>query len=131
MSLRDKVIRYTLGAVLLIVALNAFAGGWYGMAGARDVPLKWLEGSPFHSYLIPGFILFTVVGVSALVAAMLVFVRHKYARPCALVAGGIMIVWILAQVSVIGYVSWLQPAVFSAGVLSIILSRYLPSGSIK
>ena len=54
----DSLIRRSLGTLLLLVALNAFGGGWYGMAGADAVPISWLEGSPFRDYFIPSMILF-------------------------------------------------------------------------
>ena len=38
--------------------INALAGGYYSMAGARNVPLEWLKGSLFDSYFIPGVVLF-------------------------------------------------------------------------
>jgi hypothetical protein len=36
------VIRYLLGALLTFGAINAFAGGYYGLSGAKGVPLEWL-----------------------------------------------------------------------------------------
>jgi len=51
-------IRYSLGALLIILAVNAFGGGYYGMAGAEGVPIEWLNGSPFPNYFIPGLFLF-------------------------------------------------------------------------
>ena len=48
----EKIIRYSLGILLLIVAVNAFGGGYYGMAGAKDVPIEWLKGSPFRNYFV-------------------------------------------------------------------------------
>jgi len=41
-----RIIRYFMASVLLIIALNAFGGGAYGIAGARDLPLGWLSGVP-------------------------------------------------------------------------------------
>lgn len=76
----EKIIRYALGILLLLVALNAFAGGYYGIAGAEGVPLEWLEGSPFSNYVIPGIILMVVVGGSALSAAIAVFIQMKFER---------------------------------------------------
>lgn len=38
-------IRYPLGGLLAFGALNAFGGGYYGLAGAPGVPTEWLEGS--------------------------------------------------------------------------------------
>ena len=57
-----KGIRITLGVILALLALNALGGGYYGMAGAENVPLEWLEGSPFKTYFIPSLILFLIIG---------------------------------------------------------------------
>jgi hypothetical protein len=42
--LSQNKIRWILGLLLAFVALNAFAGGYYGMSGARNVPTEWLQG---------------------------------------------------------------------------------------
>jgi hypothetical protein len=65
-----NAFRYVLGSLLAFGALNAFAGGYYGMSGAEDVPKEWLEGSPFDDYFIPGLVLFVVVGGSSLAATI-------------------------------------------------------------
>jgi hypothetical protein len=70
-----KFVRYFLGTLLAFFALNAFGGGYYGMAGAEGVPLELLEGSPFSSYFIPSLILFLVVGGVSLFASIAVFAR--------------------------------------------------------
>src|SRR5690349_9745215 len=110
-KLPEKLVRYTLAILLLLVAINAFGGGYYGMAGAKNVPMKWLKGSPFHNYFIPSLILFVCVGGSALFAAIAVFTRHHIEHKAAFICGIIIIVWISVQIAIIGYVSWLQPAI--------------------
>jgi hypothetical protein len=50
-------IRTLLGALLTVGALNAFAGGYYGLSGAEGVPREWLAGSPFRDYFVPSVIL--------------------------------------------------------------------------
>jgi hypothetical protein len=122
------VIRYSLGSLLALLALNAFAGGYYGLAGAEGVPVEWLEGSPFDSYLIPSLVLFIVVGGSALTAAVAVFRKLPEARMTALLCVCIVFTWLITQVAIIGYVSWMQPATAAAAafilILTILLSRY-------
>lgn len=83
-------IRYALGGLLVFGALNAFAGGYYGMAGAEDVPKEWLKGSPFDDYVIPGVVLFVVVGGSFLAAATAVLAKLNIARTVAFAAGAIV-----------------------------------------
>lgn len=115
-------LRYFLGALLAFIAFNAFGGGYYGMVGAEGVPREWLMGSPFKSFFVPSLILFVVVGGSFLAASIAVFARSQLAPLLSLLAGSIALIWIVVQVSIIGYVSWLQPAVFLAGLLVLALS---------
>lgn len=120
-------IRRLLGALLTFGALNAFAGGYYGLSGAEGVPREWLAGSPFTDYVLPGAILFMVVGGALALAATMVFSRHRHARAGAFAAAGVLLVWIAVQVAIIGYVSWMQPATFAAGLLILVLTTRLPS----
>ncbi|MCC7232958.1 MAG: hypothetical protein IT242_08455 [Bacteroidia bacterium] len=121
-----KFIRYVLGMLLLIVALNAFAGGYYGLAGAENVPKEWLAGSPFHDYFIPALFLFVVVGGFTGYAAIAVFRSHRMAQRTAVFSAIIILLWITVQVSIIGYVSWMQPATTVAAILILLLAWRLP-----
>ena len=121
-----SMIRRLLGGLLAFGAVNAFAGGYYGLAGAEGVPTEWLEGSPFRDYHIPSLILFTVVGGALLFAATAVFGRLRIARRAALAAGVIVLGWITVQVAIIGYVSWMQPATATGGLLILVLAWLLP-----
>ena len=119
------VIRYVLGGLLAFVALNAFAGGYYGLAGAKGVPLIWLDGSPFRTYLVPSLILFVVVGGAFTIAAVAVFARLRIAALAALIAGALVLGWLAAQLAIIGYVSWMQPATAIVGAVILFLGLSL------
>lgn len=121
----ESLIRVVLGILLSLLALNAFGGGYYGMAGAKGVPLAWLKGSPFTDYFIPGLFLFVFIGGSSAVAAVVVFRRHPSALRFSMLSGGITLVWIVVQVSIIGYVSWMQPVTTVTALLIIFLTRKL------
>jgi hypothetical protein len=116
--------------MLTVLALNAFGGGWYGMAGAEGIPLEWLQGSPFQSYFLPSLILFVVVGGSFLFAAFAVFRRTHFARTTVICSVAILFVWLAVQLFIIGYVSWMQPATAIAGLLALALSRALPGSGV-
>jgi MFS family permease len=122
----EKFIRYALGILLLLLAINAFAGGYYGMAGAKNIPMEWLKNSPFHNYFIPSLILFIVIGGSSLFAAVTVFRRDRFGRKASLLCGVIILIWLGVQIAIIGYVSWMQPATAIATVLIIFLSFLIP-----
>jgi hypothetical protein len=117
--------RYVLAAVLGLVALNAFAGGYYGMSGAEGVPVEWLHGSPFHSYWAPSLILFVVVGGAYATGAIAVLARGRRATMLAFAAVVVGAVWLVTQVAIIGYVSWMQPATAAAIVVAFLLALRL------
>ena len=123
----NHVIRYLLGAFLIFGAINAFAGGYYGLSGATGVPLEWLAGSPFSDYFIPSLILFVVVGGAFSFAATAVLMRSRLGRVSAFAAGTVVLVWIGVQLAIIGYVSWMQPTTLLAGVFVLILGWLLPT----
>lgn len=123
----DQVLRYGLGALFAFGALNAFAGGYYGIAGAKGVPLAWLQGTPFDDYFVPSMILFLGVGGALLWAALAVFTRLDHAREIGLFASAVLAGWLIVQVSLIGFVSWMQPATAAFTVAVVLLSTLLPA----
>lgn len=123
---RERLLRFSLGILLVLLALNAFAGGYYGIAGAENIPVEWLEGSPFRSYFMPSLILFICVGGSAFIAAFAVFRQHRYARRAAFTCGLITLIWLASQMAIIGYVSWMQPTTALVAFIILFLTSQLP-----
>lgn len=121
MSWRRSTLRFVLGGLLAFGFVNAVAGGYYGISGAEGVPVEWLEGTPFDDYLVPSLILLTVVGGAFLLGAIAVFSQHRTALAAAAAAGIILLVWIAVQVSMIGLVSWMQPASALFGLILLAL----------
>lgn len=121
------VIRSIIGTLLGIMALNAFGGGVYGVMGAEGIPLAWLHGSPFTSYFIPSLILFVIVGGFSLAASIAVFTHSRHAHRLVTATVAIIFIWIGVQVTVIGYVSWMQPAVAITAFIILILAL-VPTG---
>ena len=117
-----RVIRSIIGVLLSIIALNAFGGGIYGMMGAEGIPVAWLEGSPFPSYFIPSLILFLVVGGITLAAAVAVFTHSHFAHRFVTTAVAVIFLWLAVQVSIIGYASWMQPAVAITAFIILVLA---------
>lgn len=117
-----KPVKYILVALTALLAVNAFGGGYYALSGAEGVPLSWLDGTPFHSYLIPGLFLTVVVGGGMTLACVAWILRRRSAPLLSMAAGLVLVAWIVAQVAMIGYVSWMQPACFVAGLIIACLS---------
>jgi len=126
MASRTQIIRCVLGSILAFGALNAVAGGYYGLSGARGVPREWLEGTPFTNYFVPSLFLLVVVGGAMLWAAVAVFGNWRRCRSVALGAAGLVLCWIAVQVAMIGYVSWMQPTTAFVATLAGTLAWLLP-----
>jgi hypothetical protein len=123
---RAAALAYVLGSLLAFAALNAFAGGCYGLAGARGIPTEWLRGSPFSDYFIPSLILVAIVGSACLAGAIAVFARWRHDRWWAIAAGVILLAWLAVELAIIGYVSWMQPATVAGGAIIVALAWLLP-----
>ncbi len=93
----------------VLLSMGALGGGLVLMIAPRGeimpLPLSALAGSPFDTYLVPGLILFGVLGLGPLVAARLAWLRHPLAPTAALVVGVALLIWVAVEVAIIGYSS--------------------------
>ena len=91
----------------VLLSIGALGGGLVLMIAPRGeimpLPLSALAGSPFDTYLVPGLILFGVLGLGPLVAAGLAWLRHPLAPVAAFVVGAGLLIWVAAEVAIIGY----------------------------
>ncbi len=78
-----NLIAGSLGSLELLVGIAALFGGGSLIAdpsGARlQMPISFLDSTPFRSYLIPGGLLFGVVGLSNVFAGYLALRRKRFA----------------------------------------------------
>lgn len=113
----------------IFVGLGAWIGGFALVAlptGAiLHLPMDFLQGTPFHDYLVPGVILFFVVGCSNVVAAWLLLRRRPSAALAGIIAGCIQIGWMIGEIALIGYRGSVQGAYLLLGVLTLILALLL------
>lgn len=114
------------------IGLSAVIGGALLMLEPSgrllNLPLELLAPSPFADYLIPGVILFTIIGLDSLVGGVASWLCWRYAGELALVLGTTLMVWILVQVHFVGYANWLQPFYFALGALEALLGLRLWRG---
>jgi hypothetical protein len=120
-----KLAKISLISFQLLVMLNAFGGGYYGLSGAPAVDPSWLDGTPFSSYFIPSLFLFTAIGGGMAVATAAWILKSRVAPWLSLAMGVTLMSWIVVQVAMIGYVSWMQPTSFAAGAAITALAAVL------
>lgn len=102
--------------------LVSAVGGALGLvfADGLGMPVGWLEGTPFGSFLVPGLILLVVVGGTQANAVLLQHLRHSWYLAAAAVAGFGMLIWIFVEVAILPGYSVLHTLYFSTGVLQLI-----------
>jgi hypothetical protein len=101
--------RFAVASLVLevVLSIGALGGGLVLIVAPRGeimpLPLSALAGSPFETYLGPGLILFTVLGLGPLIAARLAWIRHPLAPVAALVVGAALLIWVAVEIAIIGY----------------------------
>jgi hypothetical protein len=86
----------------IFLALTAFLGGIGLLAGINAPGVEQLQSSPFKDYTIPGLSLSVIVGGSALLAAILLIRKSRFAVLCSIGAGIIIMFFEFVEVLVIG-----------------------------
>jgi hypothetical protein len=84
-------------ALLLLNGIGAIVGGIAVIRDAMPFPDVWLQDTPFHSYFLPGLILFLAVGGSHLAAAYAILWRHWLAKRAAVFAGIVLTGWMISR----------------------------------
>jgi hypothetical protein len=94
-------------ALEILLGVGAVGGGLALMAGPNGeilpLPVSALSGSPFANYFVPGAILFTILGIGPLGAAVLACRRHRVAPLLTLAVGGALLIWLVVEIVVVGY----------------------------
>ena len=103
----DRRFATTALSLEVLLSVGALAGGAARVLGPRGeilpLPVSALAGSPFDSYLLPGVVLFAVLGIGPLVAADLARRRHALAPTAALAVGIALLGWLAVEIAVIGF----------------------------
>ncbi|HYL82766.1 MAG TPA: hypothetical protein VE263_00910 [Candidatus Angelobacter sp.] len=111
----------------LLNGIAGVAGGLLVMKETLPFPRVWLQGTPFHTYLIPGLILCAVVGGSHLAAAFSILARRAWAKTACVLAGAILAGWMIGEILLIGFQAPIQVWFVGIGLLEFGLSLAKPS----
>ncbi len=125
--------RWPLAALCLVVAVTAIAGG-IGLVARPDGSLmnaspSLLRATPFPDFLIPGLLLFVVIGLGNLVAGIAAARDLPSARTLGFLAGVALATWIVAEMILLRTANALQLAYLAVGIAiaAIALRRRAPS----
>ena len=107
----------TLLALLLFNGVTATVGGLALMTDWIPEQSEWVRDTDFPSNYFPGVILMAVVGGSSLIAAAALLTRSDGWQLASIVAGTIMVFWIVGEVASIRAFHFLQAIYLVTGAL--------------
>lgn len=102
MQLLRKILYSTLIILNIFLALTAIPGGFCLITGIAAPPIDQLNGSIFPDYKIPALVLIIIVGGSALITAIMLIRKYKYAVFYSAIAGLIIMIFEFIEILAIG-----------------------------
>lgn len=124
----DTKIKIVLILLLLYVGITAvWGGGGLLLKGgsAFALPADLLENTPFPDYTIPGLILTFIVGGTNLLAAYLLFKKHKFALEATATAGFGLAIWLFTELYLLPDSHFIQTVYFAIAVVTLVLTMIL------
>lgn len=119
-----RIFRLIAIILLLFNASSALFGGWTLMSDpsgdSLDMPLRFLEHSPFDDFLVPGIILFVAIGLLSFLFAVMVLLKFMNYSWLVILQGFILLGWLIIQIIMIrDFYGPLHILYISAGILLI------------
>jgi hypothetical protein len=123
--------------LLLFIGIGAVVSGAMLIAAPDGRLMQWnteqLSGTPFSNYLMPGIILFLLLGIFPLFVGYGLIRRPVWRWPDVInptkkqhwawtaswAAGVIMLIWIAVETALLGFISFLQPTIAIYGLVII------------
>lgn len=123
---QDMKVNYRILLIIhLFVGLGALGGGLVAIVDPYKplgIPVELLEGSPFSNYLVPGLILFVIIGMGHIFSALTVIKKSKWQGYISSVFSWALMIWIVVQCIIINTVEFLHILYFLIGLLGAVLA---------
>jgi hypothetical protein len=120
-----KIVYRLLFALHAFVGVGAMAGGLAAITNPQNplgIPIEVLKNSPFNSYLIPGIILFTVIGLGNIFSVLMFRFKWKFQGYINSVFSFALVIWIVVQCIMIRDIEFLHVIFFIIGLVQAALS---------
>ncbi|MGI6704434.1 MAG: hypothetical protein ACOX42_10600 [Clostridia bacterium] len=123
-----KIIHRLLAALHGFVGIGALFGGLAAIINPQaplGMPIEALKGSPFSNYLIPGIILFTVIGLGNIFSALMFRFKLKFQGYISSVFSWALVIWIVVQCVMLNTVVFLHILFLIIGLVEGALSMVI------
>lgn len=104
----------------LFVGAGAIVGGLAAIIDPQTplgMPLENLKYSPFNNYLVPGIILFTIIGLGNLFSAILLRLKSRFQAYISNVFSWALVIFIVVQVIMLHSIHILHIIFFFLGLI--------------
>jgi len=112
-------------ALHAFVGLGAMGGGMMAILnpqGPGGMSTDALKNSSFSNFLIPGIILFTVIGLGNVFSAIMILFKSRFQGYISSVFSWALVIWIIVQCIMLNMVISLHVIFFIIGLVQAILS---------
>lgn len=119
-----SIYRFLL-ALHVFVGIGAMAGGLAAISNPQEplgAPIELLKNSPFSDFLIPGIVLFTVIGLGNIISAAAILFKSKFQGYISSVFSWALVIWIVIQCIMINAIGFLHVLFFTIGLIMAVLS---------
>lgn len=110
------------------VGLGAVGGGMMAILnpqGPGGMPTDALKNSPFSNYLIPGIILFSVIGLGNIISAFIILLKPRFHVYVSSIFSWALVIWIIVQCIMLNTVIYLHVIFFIIGLVEAVLSMII------
>lgn len=115
-----RVVYRLLFALHLFVGLGAVVGGLAAIINPQEplgMPVELLNNSPFNNYLIPGIILFTIIGLGNVISAFMFRFKLRFQGYISSVFSWALVLFIVVQCMMLNTVHFLHIIFFVIGLV--------------
>lgn len=123
-----KKVYRILFALHLFVGIGALFGGMAAISNPEapmGIPVETLKYSPFDNFLIPGIILFTVIGIGNIICGILFRFKLRFQGYISSVFSWALVIWIVVQCIMLRGVVFLHVLYFAIGLVQAALSAII------
>jgi hypothetical protein len=123
-----KILYRVLFGLHLFVGLGAIGGGLMAILnpeGPGGMPIDALKNSPFNDFLIPGIILFTVIGLGNIFSAIGILMKSRFQGYISSVFSWALVIWIIVQCIMLNTIVHLHVIFFIIGLIEAVLSMII------
>lgn len=123
-----KLVYRLLFILHVFVGIGAMAGGLAAIINPYKplgMPVEPLKNSPFSNYLIPGIILFAIIGLGNVFSALMLHFKSRFQGYISSLFSWALVIWIVVQCIMLNDVVFLHVLFFCIGLIEAVLSAII------